>query len=140
MEECMIVRPNWKPLCVHIETGISDFSQNILHGKGRSPFELELFFYLTLSCQYTIKHCIHEHGFFFFFGQINVKVSDIIIYIMKTMWKDFKKFVRVVSEIYKKALKSPKFWMKLHLNRWWENGLVFKIENTPKFPNIEIWY
>ena len=43
--------------------------------------------------------------FFFFFGQINVKVSDIIIYIMKIIWKDFKKFVRVVSEIYKKALK-----------------------------------
>ena len=43
--------------------------------------------------------------FFFFFGQINVKVSDIIIYIMKIIWKDLKKFVRVVSEIYKKALK-----------------------------------
>ena len=85
MEECMIVRPNWKPLCVHIETGISDFSQNILHGKGRSPFELGLFFKLTFSCQYTVKHCIHEHVFFFF-GQINGnKVSDIIIYIMKIM-------------------------------------------------------
>ena len=105
MEECMIVRPNWKPLCVQIETGISDFSQNILHEKGRSPFELELFFKLTFSCQYTVKHCIHEHVFFFF-GQINGnKVSDIIIYIMKIMWGDFKKFLRVVSEIYKKALK-----------------------------------
>ena len=34
-----------------------------------------------------------------------MKVSDIIIYIMKIMWRDLKKFVRVVSEIYKKALK-----------------------------------
>ena len=34
-----------------------------------------------------------------------MKVSDIIIYIMKIMRRDFKKFVRVVSEIYKKALK-----------------------------------
>ena len=34
-----------------------------------------------------------------------MKVSDIIIYIMKIMWRDFKKFVQVVSEIYKKALK-----------------------------------
>ena len=31
-----------------------------------------------------------------------MKVSDILIYIMKIM---LKKFVRVVSEIYKKALK-----------------------------------
>ena len=35
-----------------------------------------------------------------------MKVSDIITYIMKIMGFDFKKkFVRVVSEIYKKALK-----------------------------------
>ena len=36
-----------------------------------------------------------------------MKVSDIIIYIMKIMWRDFlKKIVRVVSAIYKKALKD----------------------------------
>ena len=34
-----------------------------------------------------------------------MKVSDIIVYIMKIMLGDFKKFVRVVSEIYKKVLK-----------------------------------
>ena len=36
-----------------------------------------------------------------------MKVSDIIIYIikMKIMRRDLKKIVRVVSEIYKKALK-----------------------------------
>ena len=34
-----------------------------------------------------------------------MKVSDIFIYIMKIMWRDLKKIVRVVSEIYKIALK-----------------------------------
>ena len=34
-----------------------------------------------------------------------MKVSDIIIYIMEIMWRDLKKFVQVVLEIYKKALK-----------------------------------
>ena len=36
-----------------------------------------------------------------------MKVSEIIIYIMKIMWRDFSttEFVRVVSEVYKKALK-----------------------------------
>ena len=34
-----------------------------------------------------------------------MKASNIIIYIMKIMWRDLKKkFVRVVSEIYKKAI------------------------------------
>ena len=36
---------------------------------------------------------------------ILVKVSDIMIYIMKIMLRDLKKIVLVVSEIYKKALK-----------------------------------
>ena len=35
-----------------------------------------------------------------------MKVSDLIIYIMNIMWRDLKKkFVSVISEIYKKALK-----------------------------------
>ena len=34
-----------------------------------------------------------------------MKVSDIIVNIMKIMWKDFKKLVKIVSAIYKKALK-----------------------------------
>ena len=39
-----------------------------------------------------------------------MKVSDIIIYIMKIMWRNLKKkFVLVVSEIYKKALKVQIF-------------------------------
>ena len=35
-----------------------------------------------------------------------MKVSDIVMYIMKIMWRDFKRSIRVVSEIYKKALKG----------------------------------
>ena len=38
-----------------------------------------------------------------------MKVSDIIIYIMKIMWRDLKKFVRVVSKMYKKAPKVQIF-------------------------------
>ena len=38
-----------------------------------------------------------------------MKVSDIIIYIMKIMWSDLKNIVWVVSEIYKKALKVQSF-------------------------------
>ena len=34
-----------------------------------------------------------------------MKVSHLIIYIMRIMGRDFKKFVRVVSETNKKALK-----------------------------------
>ena len=34
-----------------------------------------------------------------------MKVSDFIIHIIKMMWRDLKKFVRVVSEIYKIAPK-----------------------------------
>ena len=61
-----------------------------------------------------------------------MKVSDIIIYIMKIMWRDFKKNrssrlralkVQVLNEV---ALSQV---VKEHKN-----------ENTPKFPNIEIWY
>ena len=54
-----------------------------------------------------------------------MKVSDLIIYIMKIMW--------VVSEIYKKALKVQ---MELLLDRWWENGLVFTIARTKIHQNF----
>ena len=64
-----------------------------------------------------------------------MKVSDIVIYIMKIKWRDLNKFVGVVSEIHKKALKS-KFWMQLHLDRWWENGLAFKIARTKIHQNF----
>ena len=62
-----------------------------------------------------------------------MKVSDRIIYIMKIMWRDFKK---IRSSRFKDIQKSAKFLMKLHLNRWWENGLVFKIARTKIHQNF----
>ena len=60
---------------------------------------------------------------------MSMKVSDIIIYITKIMWRDFKKIrsSRFRELDIQKTAKSPNLWMKLHLDRWWENGLVFKI-------------
>ena len=68
-----------------------------------------------------------------------MKVSDIIIYIMTNMWRDFKK---IRSSRYKKAL------MVQILNevafgqvvREWVSFQDRKSENAPKFPSIEIWY
>ena len=58
---------------------------------------------------------------------ILMKVSDISIYIMKIMWRDFKKIRSSCFRDIQKSAKNSKNWMKLHLDRWWENGLVFKI-------------
>ena len=70
-----------------------------------------------------------------------MKVSDIFVYIVKIMWRDFKKFVRVVLEIYKKALKvhimnevAP-----VQVVRKRVSFQDRKNESTPRFPNIEIW-
>ena len=71
-----------------------------------------------------------------------MKVSDIFIYIMKIMWRDFKKFVRVVSEIYKIALKVQ-ILNEVARRQVVRKRVSFedrKNENTPKFPSIEIWY
>ena len=71
-----------------------------------------------------------------------MKVSDIIIYIMKIMWRDLKKFVRVVSEIYKKALKVQ-ILNEVALIQVVRKRVSFqdrKNENTPTFRSIKIWY
>ena len=71
-----------------------------------------------------------------------MKVSDIIIYIMKIMWTDFKKFVRVVSQVYKKALKVQVL-SEVALTQVVRKRFSFqdrKNENTPKCPSIKIWY
>ena len=72
-----------------------------------------------------------------------MKVSDLIKYIMKIMWGDFKKkFVRVVSDIYKKALKVQ-ILNEVALIQVVRKRVGFqdrKNENTPKFPSIKIWY
>ena len=70
-----------------------------------------------------------------------MKVSDIFVYIMKIMWRDFKKFVRVVLEIYKKALKVH-IMNEVAPVQAVSKRVSFqdrKNESTPKFPNIEIW-
>ena len=53
-------------------------------------------------------------------GSILMKDSDIIIYIMKILWRGL--------EIYRKAVElEVKFRIKLHLDRRWENTLVLRI-------------
>ena len=64
-----------------------------------------------------------------------MKVSDIFIYIMKIM----KKFVRVVSEIYKKALKVQ-ILNEVALIQMVRKQVRFQYrmnESTPKFPSIK---
>ena len=71
-----------------------------------------------------------------------MKVSDIFIYIMKIMWRDFKKFVRVVSEIHKKALKVQ-ILNDVALIQVVRKRVSFqdrKNKNIPEFLSIEIWY
>ena len=59
--------------------------------------------------------------------------------IMKIMWRDCKQNSFESFQRYTKKREKSKFWMKLHLDRWWVKGLAFKIVRT-KFPSIEIWY
>ena len=62
---------------------------------------------------------------------------------MKIMRKGFfKKFVPVVTEIYKKALKVQ-ILNEVALRQVVRKRVSFQDrenENTPKFPSIEIWY
>ena len=44
-----------------------------------------------------------------------MKVSDIIIHIIKIMWRDLKKIRLSRFRDMQKSAKSKKFWMKLHL-------------------------
>ena len=70
-----------------------------------------------------------------------MKVSEFSVYIMKIMWRDFNKLVRVVLEIYKKALKVH-ILNDVALVQVVRKPVSFqdrKNESTPKFPNIEIW-
>ena len=59
---------------------------------------------------------------------------------MKIMRRDFKKFVRAVSEIYKKVLKVQ-ILNEVALIQVVRKPVSFqdrKNENTPKFPSIKI--
>ena len=71
-----------------------------------------------------------------------MKVSDTIIYIMKIMWRDLKKFIQVVSKKYKKAMKVQ-ILNEVALRQVVRKRVSFqdrKNENTPKLPSIEIWH
>ena len=69
-----------------------------------------------------------------------MKVSDFIIYIIKVMCRDFQKFVRVVSEICKKARKVQILneVALIQLVRKRVSLQDPKNANTPKFPSIKI--
>ena len=72
-----------------------------------------------------------------------MKISEIFIYIIKIMWRDSKKkIVRVVSEIYKKALKVQILNgdALIQVVRKRASFQDRKNESTPKFPSIQIWY
>ena len=68
-----------------------------------------------------------------------MKVSDLIIYIIKIMWRDLNKnSFGVVSEIYKKALKVQ-ILNEVALIRVVRKRISFQDrmnENAPKFPDI----
>ena len=70
-----------------------------------------------------------------------MKVSDLIKYITKIMWRDLKKkFFRVVSDIYKKALKVQ-ILNEVALIQVVRKRVGFqdpKNENTPQFPGIKM--
>ena len=52
------------------------------------------------------------------------------------MWGDFKKIPSIRFRDIQKSAKSPNFLMKLHLDRWWENGLAFQIARTKMHQNF----
>ena len=71
-----------------------------------------------------------------------MKVSDIIIYIMKIMWRDFKKIRSSRFRDIQKSAKSPNL-EQVALRQVVRKRVSFrdrKNENTPKFPTIKILF
>ena len=71
-----------------------------------------------------------------------MKVSDIIIYIMKILWRDLQKIRLSRFRDIQKSAKSPNFERSCTYTGG-EKKVGFqdrKNENTPKFPSVEIWY
>ena len=71
-----------------------------------------------------------------------MNVSDLIIYIMKIIWKDFKKIRSSRFRDIQKALKVQ-ILNELALIQVVRKRVSFqdrKNENAPKFPGIKIWY
>ena len=71
-----------------------------------------------------------------------MKVSDIVIYIMKIMWRDFKKIRSSRFRDIQKKLKVQ-ILNEVALRQVVRKRASFqerKNENTRKFPSIKIWY
>ena len=71
-----------------------------------------------------------------------MKVSDIIIHIMKITWRDFKKNRSSRFRDIQKSAKSPNL-EQVALRQVVRKRVSFrdrKNENTPKFPSIKISY
>ena len=62
------------------------------------------------------------------FRPYNINFEDYVRRFEKNSFKSFQRYSI-------RRLKS-KFWFKLHLHRWWENGLVFKIARTKIHQNF----
>ena len=54
-----------------------------------------------------------------------MKISYIVMYIMKIMWWDLTTFLSSRFRDYEEKRWKWKFRIKLHLHRWWEKRLVF---------------
>ena len=74
---------------------------------------------------------------------LNESFWDLIIYNMKIMWRDFKRIRSSRFRNIQKSAKSSNFeWSCTYTGGQVRKRVSFqdrKNENTPKFPNIEIW-
>ena len=55
------------------------------------------------------------------------------------MWRDFEKIRSSRKKSFQRYTRKrwkSKFWMKLLLDRWWENGLVLKIPRSKIHQNF----
>ena len=71
-----------------------------------------------------------------------MKVSDLDVYIMKIMWRDFKKIRSSRFRNKQKALKVQVL-NEVALIQVVRKRVCFQDrenENTPKFPSIKMWY
>ena len=73
-----------------------------------------------------------------------MKVSDIFIYIMKIMWRDFEKILSSRFGNIQESAKNPNSEWSCTYTGAEKTGLLSfqdrKNESTPKFPIIKIWY
>ena len=58
-----------------------------------------------------------------------MKVSDIILYIIKIIWWGLKGILLSLSRDLQKKHLTTKFWIKLHLDGWGDNSLIQTARN-----------